>query len=67
LESKYPVRFSRDKLLETLLRHDGVRKNNAQVAMTRIRKYIDDDGKGNLKLRANGRQKAADIRSSRKA
>ncbi|HLD64069.1 MAG TPA: hypothetical protein VI913_04210 [Candidatus Peribacteraceae bacterium] len=67
LERKYPVRFSRDKLLETLLRHDGVRKNNAQVAMTRIRKYIDDDGKGNLKLRANGRQKAADIRSSRKA
>ena len=66
LERKYPARFSRDELLETLLRHDGVKKSNAQVAMTRIKKYIDDDGKGNLKLRANGRQKAAGIRSSRK-
>jgi len=66
LERKYPARFGHDKLLETLLRHEGVRKNNAQVAMTRIRKYIDDDGKGNLKLRANGRQRAAGIRSSRK-
>ncbi len=65
LESKYPARFSHDDLLTTLLRN-GVKKNNAQVAMTRIKNFTDNDGEGNLKLRANGRQKVADIRSSRK-
>lgn len=66
LDRKYPGRFGRDDLLLALLRHDDIKKSNAQVAMTRIKKYIDDDGKGNLKLRANGRQKAADIRSSKR-
>lgn len=66
LDRKYPGRFGRDDLLQALLRHDGIKKSNAQVAMTRIKKYIDDDGNGNLKLRANGRQRVADIRSSRK-
>lgn len=66
LDLKYPGRFGRDDLLLALLRHDGIKKSNAQVAMTRIKKYIDDDGNGNMKLRANGRQKAAGVRSSRK-
>lgn len=66
LERKYPARLSREELLATLLRHHGVKKNNAQVAMTRIKKFTDDDGQGNLKLRANGRQKAASIRASGK-
>ena len=61
LERKYPSRFGRDELIDTLCRHD-VKKNGAQVAVTRIKKFIDDDGQGNLKLRANGRQKAASIR-----
>lgn len=65
LERRYPARFNREELVSTLVRNN-VRKNNAQVAVSRIRKYTDDDGKGNLKLRANGRQKAAGIRSSRK-
>jgi hypothetical protein len=65
LDRKYPGRFSRDELFQALLRHDGIKKSNAQVALTRIKKFIDDDGAGNLKLRANGRKKAADIRSSR--
>lgn len=66
LERKYPARFGREELLATLLRHHRVTKNNAQVAMTRIKKFTDDDGQGNLKLRANGRQKAASIRASGK-
>ena len=67
LERKYPARIDREELLATLLRHHGVTKNNAQVAMTRIvKKFTDDDGQGNLKLRANGRQKAASIRASGK-
>lgn len=67
LERKYPARIGREELLATLLRHHGVTKNNAQVAMTRIvKKFTDDDGQGNLKLRANGRQKAASIRASGK-
>ena len=65
LERKYPARFRRDELLNTLLRH-SVTKNSAQVAVTRIKKYTDDDGQGNLKLRANGRQKAANIRAQGK-
>jgi hypothetical protein len=64
LERKYPARFGREALLATLLRHHHVTKNNAQVAMTRIKKFTDDDGQGNLKLRANGRQKVAGIRAS---
>lgn len=63
LERKYPARFRRDELLATLLRHHGVKKNNAQVAMARIKRFIDDDGQGNLKLRANGRERAAQIRA----
>lgn len=62
LERKYPTRFHRDELFATLLRHHGISRNNAHVAMTRIKRFTDDDGQGNLKLRANGRQKATNIR-----
>ncbi len=62
LERKYPAKFNREELINTLLRN-SVKKNNAQVAISRIQKYTDDDGQGNLKLRGNGRQKAAQIRA----
>ena len=62
LERKYPSRFNREELVITLARNN-VKKSNAQVAVSRIQKYTDDDGQGNLKLRANGRQKAAQIRA----
>ncbi|MBI3775301.1 MAG: hypothetical protein HY273_07080 [Gammaproteobacteria bacterium] len=62
LERKYPSRFNREELVTTLVRH-SIKKSNAQVAVSRIQKYIDDDRQGNLKLRANGRQKAAQIRA----
>lgn len=65
LERKYPARFSRNELFDTLLRH-SVTRNNAQVAISRIKKYTDDDSQGNLKLRANGRQKAANIHAQAK-
>lgn len=66
LERKYPARFGREELMATLLRHHGITKNNAKVTMTRIKKFTDDDGQGNLKLRANGRQRATQIRARRK-
>lgn len=65
LERRYPARFSREELVSTLVRN-SVKKSTAQVAMSRIQKYTDDDGEGNLKLRANGRQKAAGIRAQNK-
>ena len=61
LERKYPSRFGRDELIDTICRHD-VRRSAAQVAVMRIKKFTDDDGQGNLKLRGNGRQKAASVR-----
>jgi len=64
LERKHPARVNRTELLKTLLRHSFT-KNGAQVALTRIKKYIDDDGLGNIMLRAHGRQKAASIRAQR--
>jgi hypothetical protein len=60
LERKYPARFNREELINTLLRN-SVKRNNAKVAVSRIQKYTDDDGQGNLKLRGNGREKAAQI------
>lgn len=65
LERRYPARFNREELVSTLVRNN-VRKSNARVAVSRIQKYADDDGEGNLKLRANGRQKAAHIRAQNK-
>ncbi|MHB8624436.1 MAG: hypothetical protein ACYC9J_10905 [Sulfuricaulis sp.] len=62
LERRYPGRLNRDDLIDTLIRHD-IKRNNANVAVSRVQKFIDDDGHGNWKLRANGRQKATVIRA----
>ena len=66
LERRYPSRMSRKELTETLCRQP-MSKNKAQVTVTRIKKFTDDDGDGNLVLRSHGRHKAATIRGQGKA
>ena len=64
LSAAYPKRVTRGYLIDQIRRH-GFSKNAAAVAPSRITRYIDDDN-GNLKLRANGRQKASDIHDDAK-
>ena len=64
LDYKHPVRAERDYLIDMLQRHNFT-EENAKVALNRISKYVDDDGRGNLKLRGSGRHKAAEIRSAK--
>lgn len=62
LERVYPNRMSRDELIATLRRHHES-EANARMAVDRIKEFVDPDGSGNLKLLANGREKAAEIRA----
>ena len=62
LAYRHPKRMSRDELLATIKRH-GFKSTNANVAVTRIRNFIDDDGKGNLRLLAPGLKKAEQLMS----
>lgn len=57
MDYRYPKRFYRDDLLIALERH-GFKKQNSAMAVSRIQKFVDDDGKGNLLLRGNGRNEA---------
>jgi hypothetical protein len=65
LYAVYPKRITRAYLVDQIRRHNFSR-NAAAVAASRLNKYIDDDD-GNLKLRANGRQRAAEIRNGAKS
>jgi hypothetical protein len=57
LAYKYPKRIAAQELIATIRRH-GFKPRNAQVAIDRIRRYVDDDGQGNLRLLSTGRQRA---------
>jgi hypothetical protein len=57
LSYAYPKRVNVQELIATIQRH-GFRANNARVAVGRIRRFVDDDGHGALKLLATGRQRA---------
>jgi len=50
-------RVLKDEVLATIRRH-RFSANNAHVALQRIRKFVDDDGNGNLRLLAPGLKKA---------
>jgi len=63
LAHSYPKRIHEDELVATITRH-GFTENNAQVAVSRIRKYTDDDGNGNLKLLVPGLKKAEQLMSN---
>jgi hypothetical protein len=49
--------MNRSELIASLVRHK-FKKNNAEVAVTRMSEYVDDDGQGNLRLRNSGIQEA---------
>lgn len=63
LDYRYPKRLARDELVLTLKRH-RFKNQNSLMAVSRIQKFIDDDGKGNLLLRGNGRMEADQIRAN---
>jgi hypothetical protein len=56
----YPKRMSREELVAALARHP-FKKNNASVAVSRIARYIDDDGKGMVRLRNSGLRKIEEL------
>lgn len=56
----YPARMSRAELAASVTRH-GYSANNAAVAITRVLKYADEDGSGNLLLRSPGLSRAEQI------
>ena len=49
----YPKRLHEGDLVATIRRH-RFKTNNAQVAVHRIRQFVDDDGQGQLRLLATG-------------
>ncbi len=55
----YPKRMSEDNLVDSIVRH-GYKRANAEMAVKRIRKAVDDHN-GNLRLRNLGVRKAEDL------
>lgn len=53
----YPKRMSGTELEDSIVRH-GYRRTNANVTISRLARYIDNDGIGNLRLRNAGLRKA---------
>jgi hypothetical protein len=62
LAYRHAKRINQAELIATIKRH-GFRNNNANLAVTRIRKFVDNDGNGNLRLLAPGLKKAEEIMS----
>lgn len=56
----YPRRMDRGELEASVVRHDYSEKN-AKVAVSRLVRYVDDDGRGNLRLRNSGVKKAEEL------
>lgn len=63
LATSHPTRISRDELIETV-RRNGSTANGARMAVSRLTGLVDDDGAGNLRLLATGRQRADEIMSA---
>lgn len=56
----FPRQMDRAELETSVMRHDYSEKN-AKVAVSRLKRYVDDDGIGNLRLRTSGVKKAEEI------
>ena len=56
----YPARMSNSELIASLIRH-GYSSNNANVTVSRLTRYVDNDGNGNLRLRNTGLRKAEEL------
>jgi hypothetical protein len=63
LAYRHPKRQSREYLIATIRRH-RFSANNANVALRRIKRFVDDDGDGNLRLLAPGLQRAEQLMSN---
>jgi hypothetical protein len=62
LSSVHPGRLSGDELVDSIMRHGFTRKN-AQIAITRLRKVVDSDPSGRLRLLRPGLMEAEQIMS----
>lgn len=60
LAYQYPKRLHQADLVAAVRRH-GFKAGNAQVAVQRVKKFVDDDGQGQLRLLAPGLKKAEEI------
>lgn len=60
LARRYPRRVSRDDLIEAIKRNNFTLRN-AKVAADRIAKFIDNDGRGQLRLLAPGLNRAEEV------
>ncbi len=60
LAERYPRRIDRSELIDAVERN-GFTPKNAQVAVERISRFVDDDGYGQLRLLAPGLKKADEI------
>lgn len=56
----YPKRMSGEELTEQVRRH-GYKRTNAKMGVARIRKTVDEDADGNLKLRSIGVREAEEL------
>lgn len=61
LARRHPARMRRREVVDSV-RRNGFSLNNARVAVTRINKMVDDDGRGNLRLLAPGLARAEELR-----
>lgn len=60
LADRFPGRMSKDDLIKAAIRH-RFSLQNARKAVTRILRFVDDDGTGQLRLLAPGLKKAEQI------
>jgi hypothetical protein len=60
LRKVHPARLSRTELQDSIMRH-GFKKNNAQLAMSRLSGVVDSDSDGNLRLLRPGIDEAERI------
>jgi hypothetical protein len=57
LHAIYPKRMAKEELIKSLMRHT-YSSNNANVAIVRIKKYVDIDAEDRFRLRNTGLQRA---------
>ncbi len=60
LSAIYPKRMPKDELVRTLRRHE-FSDNNANVALGRIKKYVDIDEQSRVRLRNTGVQRVDEL------
>lgn len=62
----HPSRLSPEELMASVMRH-GFKKNNAQIALSRLKSVVDSDSTGNLRLLRPGIEEAEAVIQRRRA